>query len=141
MQVLKRNVMIKNLSKTDSEVWHELVKRQTAVAKKRHEDDTIAQLYEQLLIPIEQNVHNLTDAGRDEICYSGLELARRLVKTSTLDKNALTKMRDEITKLYKECLLYTGEHRELRSQKDKENYKMQLKYEGQIELINVLLDM
>lgn len=139
MQVLKQNVMIKSLHKTNHKLWRELVKKQTEIAMHRHENEDLMQLYEQILIPIEQNVHNLTDAGRDEICYAALELARRLNEVRFSNKSILTEMHEDITKLYTECLLHTGEHRELRTQKDKDNYERQLKYKGQLELLEQLL--
>ena len=141
MQVSSKNQYLDKLRTEEPEKFRELVNEHYKIAKNRYEYTKDSKLFTNVILILENpnQYENLNKFGIEDIVYSALELVRRNSKNKSEFRSALTRIKADTNRLYEDKLKYTGEHRELRTQADKDNYAEQLKLKGQLELLDNLL--
>lgn len=141
MQVSSKNQYLDKLRTEEPEKFRELVNEHYKIAKNRYEYTKDSKLFTNVILILENpnQYENLNKFGIEDIAYSALELVRRNSKNKSEFRSALTRIKADTNRLYEDKLKYTGEHRELRTQADKDNYAEQLKLKGQLELLDNLL--
>lgn len=141
MQVSSKNQYLDKLRTEEPEKFRELVNEHYKIAKNRYEYTKDSKLFTNVILILENpnQYENLNKFGIEDIAYSALELIRRNSKNKSEFRSALTRIKADTNRLYEDKLKYTGEHRELRTQADKDNYAEQLKLKGQLELLDNLL--
>lgn len=141
MQISSKNQYLDKLRTEEPEKFRELVNEHYKIAKNRYEYTKDSKLFTNIILILENpnQYENLNKFGIEDIAYSALELIRRNSKNKSEFRSALTRIKADTNRLYEDKLKYTGEHRELRTQADKDNYAEQLKLKGQLELLDNLL--
>lgn len=142
MQTSSKNLYLDKLRKNEPEKFKQLVQDQYAIAKVRYTNIDSSKLLANIILILENpnQYENLNRFGQEDIVYSALELVRRACETmnNSSIKTYVETEKKALETEYSKRVAYTGEHRELRSQADKDNFEAQLKCKGKLEFIEKL---